>query len=237
MRVQRIAAGLLLAAAIGAGTNPRSAEAGPPCICWPIDIGSAKSLPWGDGPMVTRSDYDLARLVPDTLAVLDGNATPLVRMETIRRAALYLMRGERAAPRRAWELYGRLAGRALADAARGGKDPLPWFDVTYLVAALRQANVGDDWPSSAEYSAVYQSRVRGDPAAKPVAAEMAVGEALMRMMGQGPAWKSHAVFAIDRAEDGSLLAKNLVRLFGEDGDTLASLRARLAAPPEGTPDR
>ena len=236
MRIGRLAAGFVLAIGAVAG-GPRAAEAGPPCVCWPIDIGEARSLPWGDGPMTTRQDYDLRHLVPDTLGILDATSSPLVRMETCRRAALYLMRDEGRDSRRAWELYGRLAGRALAEVARRRRDPLPWFDVTYLLAAFRQASVGGEWPDTAEFGNVYSSRTSGDPAWAAAAAEMAVGDALMRYMGEGDAWRPHVLFAVDHAAEGTLLAKNVLRLFGRDGYTLASLRARVAAPAEGTPHR
>ncbi|GJM21962.1 MAG: hypothetical protein DHS20C15_18770 [Planctomycetota bacterium] len=61
---------------------------GPPAICHPIDIGEARSLPWGDGAFELDERYDRATLVADTAALLDTSADLLVHMETLRRAVI-----------------------------------------------------------------------------------------------------------------------------------------------------
>ena len=66
------------------------ALAGPPLLCHPFDIGSARSLPW-DGTNAWwqgRADYNLQNLVADTEAILSPSTPVIVRMETLRRAAL-----------------------------------------------------------------------------------------------------------------------------------------------------
>jgi hypothetical protein len=63
---------------------------GPPTVCHPIDIGNAKSLPWGSAPFAASTDYDVARTVDDTLAILRESPDTLVHMETLRRAVIYL---------------------------------------------------------------------------------------------------------------------------------------------------
>ena len=65
------------------------AQAGPPLICHPNEIGQAKSLPWVDWTHSGSTDYDLKNLTRDTLAILDSNTPVLVRMETLRRATIY----------------------------------------------------------------------------------------------------------------------------------------------------
>jgi len=65
------------------------AQAGPPLICHPIEIGQAKSLPWVEFNQRGRTDYDLKNLSRDTLAILDSHTPVLVRMETLRRATIY----------------------------------------------------------------------------------------------------------------------------------------------------
>ena len=67
------------------------ALAGPPLICHPLDIGTARSLPWnGTGwNLAGNENYDSKNLVKDTLAILDSGAPVIVRMETLRRATLY----------------------------------------------------------------------------------------------------------------------------------------------------
>lgn len=63
---------------------------GPPAICHPIDIGDAKSLPWGKHPFDVNKDYDLDHLVKDTYKILEESSDTLVHMETLRRATIYL---------------------------------------------------------------------------------------------------------------------------------------------------
>src|SRR5258708_2810139 len=67
------------------------AQAGPPLICHPFNIGGAQSLPWGHGSGWDdpASSYNTKNLASDTLAILDSSPTVLVRMETLRRAAIY----------------------------------------------------------------------------------------------------------------------------------------------------
>jgi hypothetical protein len=103
--------------------------AGPPLLCHPFEIGSARSLPWGSGTDWSqgKADYDLSHLTADTTALLQG-APVVVRMETLRRAALYASRDRGVAA----QLLSRLTERT-----RGG-DALAWFDAAYLTEALRQ---------------------------------------------------------------------------------------------------
>ncbi len=111
-----------------------SAMAGPPLICHPIAIGQAKSLPWvelnyhkGDG------SYDLQNLTKDTLAILDSDASVLVRMETLRRATLYARQN----PQVAKELMTRVLARA-TDSDADNIGALTWFDVGYLSETYKQ---------------------------------------------------------------------------------------------------
>src|SRR5256885_15834197 len=67
------------------------ALAGPPLLSHPCDIGSATSLPWDGttGWSQGRGDYPITQLVADTEAILRPGTPVLVRMETLRRAAIY----------------------------------------------------------------------------------------------------------------------------------------------------
>ena len=65
------------------------ALAGPPLLCFPYEIGEAKSLPWGGDRMQPSSGYDHSHLVDDTVRLLEAEPETIVRMETLRRAALY----------------------------------------------------------------------------------------------------------------------------------------------------
>jgi len=113
-----------------------AAQAGPPLICHPVDIGGAASLPWGSGPgwNTPLAAYDRTRLVGDTLALLSP-ATPIrVRMETLRRATVYVMND----PDRGGELLARLEAR-VRDGGSG--HDLALFDAGYLIESLKQVRV------------------------------------------------------------------------------------------------
>ena len=123
--------------AIGAVLLTGNLWAGPPLICQKVEIGAAKSLPWKSGTDWNGVDpaYNVANLSRDTLALLTP-ATPVnVRMETLRRAAIYAAREKR----RAEELTSRLLARTLDAEAAGKADALAWFDAGYFVETLRQA--------------------------------------------------------------------------------------------------
>lgn len=230
MRLVRFATGLVLFALLAASVL-RSAEAGPPCICWPIDIGDAKSLPWGEDAFSLDPRYDATRLADDTLAILDRAAPTLVRMETLRRATLYLTQGRKGPPGGAWELFGRLAARVLDAEAKGLRDPRPWFDAAYFAGALRQDGPDEGVPPD---PGLWLDRAL---ALSEGEAEMEFGAALVRRHRTPGDWRAHARRALDGAKPESLLAKNLLAILGEQGDTLTTLRSRLAAPPEGSSNR
>lgn len=115
---------------------PAVALAGPPLICWPFQIGDAKSLPWGDANATkpeydpsgydklnaTKNDYPLTRLVSDTATLLTPQTPVIVRMETLRRAALYAMKDPAVAER----LMSHFATRA-----KSSSDALAVFDAGY----------------------------------------------------------------------------------------------------------
>src|SRR4029453_5770398 len=90
--------------------------AGPPLLCHPFDIGDARSLPWdGREGSQGRRDYNVANLVADTEAILTPTTPVIVRMETLRRAALYASLGGKAAA----PLLGMMNDRVTAAGAGG----------------------------------------------------------------------------------------------------------------------
>jgi hypothetical protein len=109
--------------------------AGPPLVCHPINIGSAQSLPWTSTTwnLSGTESYNVGHLVADTLAFLGPNTPVLVRMETIRRAALY-SRNDAAVAR---ELLAGLGARA----THGEHDALADFDYGYLIETYRQLDI------------------------------------------------------------------------------------------------
>ena len=108
------------------------AFAGPPLVCHPISIGSAQSLPWTSTTWNLSGDeaYDVSHLVADTSALLGPDTPVLVRMETIRRAALYSQNS----PAISKSLLAVLASRA----TNNERDALAAFDYGYLIETYRQ---------------------------------------------------------------------------------------------------
>ena len=125
---------LAAALALAAVLVSRPALAGPPLLCHPFDIGTARSLPMGHGNWQdTDASYDVSHLVPDTLALL-APATPItVHMETIRRATIYAA----AHPRQAAALLDAVQVRATAPPSGGAA--LAVFDFGYLVESYKEA--------------------------------------------------------------------------------------------------
>ena len=186
------------------------AQAGPPLICHPIEIGEAKSLPWVDWTHRGSTDYDLKNLTRDTLAILDSSTPVLVRMETLRRATIYA----RQDPQAAKELITRMQERAASSDSVGHSDGLAWFDVGYLAEAYKQwMGKGEPNPASGldGYSLVKKalSLRRQDP-------EMEFAAALITLRGPASAHQDHAQKAMAGAKSDPLLAQNLASNFNHE---------------------
>jgi len=113
------------------------AWAGPPLICHAISIGSQPSSPWTvtEGWNGAVPSYDVSQLERDTLALLVPGAPVEVRMETLRRAAIYSARQSGLAD----ALAAALMGRVMNAQALGTPNPPAWFDAGYFAETLRQA--------------------------------------------------------------------------------------------------
>jgi hypothetical protein len=183
------------------------AQAGPPLICHPIEIGQAKSLPWIDWNQKGTGGYDLKNLTRDTLAILDSSAPVLLRMETLRRATIYA----RQDPPVAKELLTRLQARAANSTDSGLSEALAWFDVGYLIETYQQW-IGKAEPNPAAgldgYAWVKKAvRLRGqDP-------EMEFAAALITLTGPESDHREHARKAMAGASNDPLLAENLASDF------------------------
>lgn len=127
----------LVALAFLAGLAAVPAWAGPPLICHAISIGSQPSLPWTvtEGWNGAVPSYDVSHLEGDTLALLAPNTPVEVRMETLRRAAIYSARQSGLAD----ALAAALMGRVMNAQAAGTPNPPAWFDAGYFTETLRQA--------------------------------------------------------------------------------------------------
>ncbi len=197
----------LLAAALvsGALVVAPPAQAGPPLICHPVDIGDAKCLPWGSAPFKKSRGYSPARLVDDTLAILASEKSVLVHMETLRRAALYVDRNESLATR----LLGNLMARALDAEAAGKPGALAWFDAGYLAQCYEQLRIeagitGGKARGLAGYGWVRHAlQLQGDDA------EMEFAAAMMTVMAGIPEHAGHVARVMQLADDDSLVVRNL----------------------------
>jgi len=206
-----------LAAAALLLTVAGPAEAGPPLICHPFETGSASLLPWGQGAgwNTPSASYEVRRLAADTLKLLTPEAPLLARMENLRRATIYASRDRDIA----FELLTAVLGRALTAQASGARDPLPLFDAAYAIEAFRQAGTIHRW-SRAGASEQWLSRELGDLSgygfmqqALALAGNNAEMEFAASLMQQGTAAEAHRRRAVAGAARGSLLARNIERLY------------------------
>jgi hypothetical protein len=187
-----------LRAALLCGMFATLALAGPPLLCHPFDIGGARSLPWGGDWNSPDKSYDVNHLVPDTLALLTPETPVIVRMETLRRAALYGTQD----PRTGYELLTRLLARAVEN------KPLATFDAGYLVETFKQARmlgkpaIGADIDGYAWVEKAMQSG--GDHASMEFAASL-----------MSHSWPNeHFKRAMSAAPKDSLLARNIQKFNG-----------------------
>ena len=217
-----------------------SSIAGPPLICHPFEIGEAKSIAW-DGKQWrdVKKDYDLNQLVPDVMAILETDAPVLVRMETMRRAAVYAVwslrdakvgfdpKGERAAI----ALLDKILARKNAAEVRGFKtkaDKLALFDAGYLLETYKYIGfeeIAKNPVLSAESLAWVEKA--NNALACPGEIELALAIILQNHQGTTAAQDKHLKNAVGKAAEGSLLAKNIVSHFPDKGASLNALKASL----------
>src|SRR5215471_10776653 len=131
----------LLAAVLVSAATFTAAHAGPPLLCFPYEIGSAKSLPWGKDKFEGAKGYDKSRVVEDTLEILKTERNVLVRMETLRRAAVYIGTDSR----KASDLLSRLSWMAMDSEAIGKPSAVNWFDAGFFAATIRQSGADIGW--------------------------------------------------------------------------------------------
>ena len=195
------------------------ALAGPPLVCHRLEIGSAKSLPWGTDPASWNQplgDYDVAHLADETVSLLSPQTPVLVRMETLRRAAIYAGHS----PEAAQSLIVKLRARA-EDA------PLAMFDYGYLVEVVKElswTDHGSELSNVAEHLDGYPWITRSlaasgdDPEMEFAAALVVLGRRDLKSHHE------HAQKALSGGRTDPLLARNLATFFsGTSGDTMAVL--------------
>jgi hypothetical protein len=195
-------------------------EAGPPLLCHLFDIGEAKSLPWagGQGWNSPKAGYEVRNLVQDSIALLSPDVPVIVRMETLRRAAIYSTKDQHVAR----ELLLQLMSRALNAGASGKSEALAWFDTGYLVETYKQAK----WMfgSKQDLTEGMNGYSWVTKAMRPGGNDPAMEFAASLMKGNWP--NEHFQRAVAGATEGSLLARNLVKQAGNQAKTFAELQAR-----------
>jgi hypothetical protein len=133
--------------------------AGPPAICFPLDIGGARSLAWGGAnPFDVDPDFPREKLVAEVESALDASADSIVHAETLRRAVVYAAgdHGKKDAATRARcaELIQALQRRALDAELAASKQSikpedraLRWMDLGFALGAIEQMDVASFAPA------------------------------------------------------------------------------------------
>ncbi len=125
-------------------------HAGTPLICHPYAIGAAASLPGSTGDWKgVNPNYDRTNLQRDTLALLRPDTPIIVRMETLRRAAIYATAGMRGwSTSQGFSAEDRANASGLLEQLRARttdkKDAhraLALFDLGFFAETLRHAGV------------------------------------------------------------------------------------------------
>jgi hypothetical protein len=192
-------------------------HAGPPLICHPYAIGPAKSLPGGahgNHWLGIDKSYDRKNVAADTLALLTAEAPIMVRMETLRRAAIYATAEMRGWQKDAYTAEDRTISlglleklQARANAATGPARALALFDAGFYAETLRQTRMDpgvDGYALIAEAAKLRAS----DP-------EIEFALALASAPSKRKQHDDHLARARAGAQPGSLLAANLASHFGK----------------------
>jgi hypothetical protein len=147
---------------------PARLAAGQPLICHPYTIGEARSLP-ADAKGGIHTAYDRRELVGDTLALLTPETPIIVRMETLRRAALYATANLRGWEKGNYTAEDRKLATALLDQLRQRTQhvafpqlALALFDLGFYSETLRQAGVDSNLDGYALLAKAAELRA-GDP--------------------------------------------------------------------------
>lgn len=193
------------------------ALAGPPILCHSIDIGSAKTLPMGSGALECSRDLSADKAVDEAIAIIKSESSPLVRMETLRRATVYVTKDKPAAK----ELFARVM--ALSLDAQTAKDDQriagTLFDAGFLAACYHEMNLDVGFKAGECERITGYAWIKAAldklPSSAPGRAEMEFGAALAthplehNVPGARALYDSHLKHAEETCKDGSLLAANI----------------------------
>lgn len=209
----------VVAAVIGALAIATPALAGPPLLCHPFDIGNAKSLPWLGQKSWDEGQpgYRLDQLVADTEALLTPSTPVLVRMETLRRAALYASTD----PRVAGVLVKRIISRAEASEIAGRPDALAYLDAAYIAGAFNEITMmgrAREWEQRSTNAAEVRGKldayglISKSVALRPADPAIQFAAALISTDSHRAEYPGHAVKARAGADNDALLARNIAHV-------------------------
>ncbi len=201
---------------VGAGLAPFAVFAGTPLICHPYAIGNAATLPGSDGDWKgVNPTYDRNNVARDTLALLTPAMPVVVRMETLRRAAIYATAGMRG-----WDKGGQFNEddrtvalgllaklRDRTKGATGEALALATFDAGFFAETLRQTRVDPTLDGYAMLKGALELRGRAD-------AEMEFALALASAWPKRKEHSGHLSRARAGAMPNSMLAVNLASHLG-----------------------
>jgi hypothetical protein len=194
------------------------ALAGPPLLCHPFDIGNARSLPWDASSWSNgRPDYNVKNVVADTEALLTPSTPVIVRMETLRRAALYASRDAQVAK----QLITAFNTRATSSVGADNTNPLAFFDAGYLIETFRQIALLEGERDFRDGARAARAAVEGADGyalvektlrMRPNEPAIEFAAALIARGNQQASFAEHAAKARQGAVQDTLLAKNITQL-------------------------
>lgn len=210
-RLRNLTFALLLSVLAG------TAHAGMPLICHPYKIGPAASLPAGNWKGADPR-YDRTHLTADTLQLLTPETPIIVRMETLRRAAIYGTGNLRKWDGQSYttddrkiaaDLLQQLRARTQVPDAK--HQDLALFDLGFFAETLRQTELD---PAMDGYALLQKVATM-----RPQDADVEFALALASVHSKNrPDYASHLAKARAGSRDGTLLAQNLQSHFAQGRD-------------------
>ncbi|MCH8823994.1 MAG: hypothetical protein IH984_10840 [Planctomycetes bacterium] len=182
-----------------------STYAGPPAICHPVDIGNAKSIPWGDSAFDKKRGYSKSEVIDDTVNILNNSHSALVHMETLRRATLYLDRNTK----QATTLLAKLMAKTLDSETKQNANALAWFDAGYLAQCYDQLGIDTDVICGKDQGVIGYAWIKKAIAINENDAQLQFGAAMVTVLSGIKEHHEHSTRVKQLAKADSLVMKNL----------------------------
>lgn len=182
-----------------------STFAGPPAICHAIDIGDAKSIPWGNGAFDQKRGYSKSKVIDDTVKILNNSDSALVHMETLRRATLYLDRRTE----QATTLLAKLMARTLDSETKKKANSLAWFDAGYLAQCYDQVGIDTGVTCGKDRGVIGYGWIKKAITINNEDAELQFGAAMVTVLAGIKEHDAHVSRIKKLASEDSLVMKNL----------------------------